>query len=152
MSILSRSIYTIFFTVGSRNSTEISNFKNKKMMTNELSSFDEFNGISSCLDNTIRFLSQQSKKMKTPIRFLSQLSKKWKLPREQIFANICSLGRKCSTSVTMLTSEKLISTPDREKTTFLYVLNRGQLKFVTLVDNCHHYVLVGYYLYLGEWS
>jgi hypothetical protein len=39
-------------------------------MTNELSSFDEFNGISSCLDNTIRFLSQQSKKMKTPIRFL----------------------------------------------------------------------------------
>jgi hypothetical protein len=56
MSILSRSIYTIFFTVGS---------KNKKMMTNELSSFDEFNGISSCLDNTIRFLSQQSKKMKT---------------------------------------------------------------------------------------
>jgi hypothetical protein len=25
------------------------------------------------------------------------------------------LGRKCSTSVTMLTSEKLISTPDREK-------------------------------------
>jgi hypothetical protein len=53
MSILSRSIYTIFFTVGS---------KNKKMMTNELSSFDEFNGISSCLDNTIRFLSQQSKK------------------------------------------------------------------------------------------
>jgi hypothetical protein len=86
MSILSRSIYTIFFTVGSRNSTKISNFKNKKMMTNELSSFDEFNGISSCLDNTIRFLSQQSKKMKTPIRFLSQLSKKWKLPREQIFA------------------------------------------------------------------
>jgi hypothetical protein len=85
------------------------------MMTNELSSFDEFNGISSCLDNTIRFLSQQSKKMKTPIRFLSQLSKKRKLPREQIFANICSLGRKCSTSVTMLTSEKLISTPDREK-------------------------------------
>jgi hypothetical protein len=76
MSILSRSIYTIFFTVGSRNSTKISNFKNKKMMTNELSSFDEFNGISSCLDNTIRFLSQQSKKMKTPIRFLSQLSKK----------------------------------------------------------------------------
>jgi hypothetical protein len=75
-------------------------------MTNELSSFDEFNGISSCLDNTIRFLSQQSKKMKTPIRFLSQL------------ANICSLGRKCSTSVTMLTSEKLISTPDREKKTF----------------------------------
>jgi hypothetical protein len=70
------SIYTIFFTVGSRNSTKISNFKNKKMMTNELSSFDEFNGISSCLDNTIRFLSQQSKKMKTPIRFLSQLSKK----------------------------------------------------------------------------
>jgi hypothetical protein len=65
-----------FFTVGSRNSTKISNFKNKKMMTNELSSFDEFNGISSCLDNTIRFLSQQSKKMKTPIRFLSQLSKK----------------------------------------------------------------------------
>jgi hypothetical protein len=61
-----------FFTVGSRNSTKISNFKNKKMMTNELSSFDEFNGISSCL----RFLSQQSKKMKTPIRFLSQLSKK----------------------------------------------------------------------------
>jgi hypothetical protein len=107
MSILSRSIYTIFFTVGSRNSTTISNFKNKKMMTNELSSFDEFNGISSCLDNTIRFLSQQSKKMKTPIRFLSQLSKK--------FANICSLGRKCSTSVTMLTSEKLISTSDREK-------------------------------------
>jgi hypothetical protein len=46
------------------------------MMTNELSSFDEFNEISSCLDNTIRFLSQQSKKMKTPIRFLSQLSKK----------------------------------------------------------------------------
>jgi hypothetical protein len=45
-------------------------------MTNELSSFDEFNGISSCLDNTIRFLSQLSKKMKTPIRFLSQLSKK----------------------------------------------------------------------------
>jgi hypothetical protein len=41
-------------------------------MTNELSSFDEFNGISSCLDNTIRFLLQQSKKMKTPIRFLSQ--------------------------------------------------------------------------------
>jgi hypothetical protein len=76
MSILSRSIYTIFFTVGSRNSTKISNFKNKKIMTNELSSFDEFNGISSCLDNTIRFLSQQSKKMKTPIRFLSQLSKK----------------------------------------------------------------------------
>jgi hypothetical protein len=76
MSILSRSVYTIFFTVGSRNSTKISNFKNKKMMTNELSSFDEFNGISSCLDNTIRFLSQQSKKMKTPIRFLSQLSKK----------------------------------------------------------------------------
>jgi hypothetical protein len=76
MSILSRSIYTIFFTVGSRNSTKISNFKNKKMMTNELSSVDEFNGISSCLDNTIRFLSQQSKKMKTPIRFLSQLSKK----------------------------------------------------------------------------
>jgi hypothetical protein len=37
------------------------------MMANELSSFDEFNGISSCLDNTIRFLSQQSKKMKTPI-------------------------------------------------------------------------------------
>jgi hypothetical protein len=30
MSILSRSIYTIFFTVGSRNSTKISNFKNKK--------------------------------------------------------------------------------------------------------------------------
>jgi hypothetical protein len=28
MSILSRSIYTIFFTVGSRNSTKISNFKN----------------------------------------------------------------------------------------------------------------------------
>jgi hypothetical protein len=55
-------------------------------MTNELSSFDEFNGISSCLDNTIRFLSQLSKKMKTPIRFLSQLSKKLKLPREQIFA------------------------------------------------------------------
>jgi hypothetical protein len=52
-------IYTIFFTVGSRNSTKISNFKNKKMMTNKLSSFDEFNGISSCLDNTIRFLSQQ---------------------------------------------------------------------------------------------
>jgi hypothetical protein len=76
MSILSRSIYTIFFTLGSRNSTKISNFKNKKMMTNELSSFHEFNGISSCLDNTIRFLSQQSKKMKTPIRFLSQLSKK----------------------------------------------------------------------------
>jgi hypothetical protein len=65
-----------FFTVGSRNNTKISNFKNKKMMTNELSSFDQFNGISSCLDNTIRFLSQQSKKMKTPIRFLSQLSKK----------------------------------------------------------------------------
>jgi hypothetical protein len=83
-------------------------------MTNELSSFDEFNGISSCLDNTIRFLSQQSKKMKTPIRFLSQLS-----PREKIFANICSLGRKCSTSVTMLTSEKLISTPDREKMKFI---------------------------------
>jgi hypothetical protein len=63
MSILSRSIYTIFFTVGSRNSTKISHFKNKKMMTNELSSFDElFNGISSCLDNTIRFLSQLSKK------------------------------------------------------------------------------------------
>jgi hypothetical protein len=41
MSILSRSIYTIFFTVGSRNSTKISNFKNKKMMTNELSSFDD---------------------------------------------------------------------------------------------------------------
>jgi hypothetical protein len=81
-------------------------------MTNELSSFDEFNGISSCLDNTIRFLSQQSKKMKTPIRFLSQLSKKMKTPKG---ANICSLGRKCSTSVTMLTSEKLISTPDREK-------------------------------------
>jgi hypothetical protein len=40
---------------------EFSNFKNKKMMTNELSSFDEFNGISSCLDNTIRFLSQQMK-------------------------------------------------------------------------------------------
>jgi hypothetical protein len=38
------------------------------------------------------------------------------MKREQIFANICSLGRKCSTSVTMLTSEKLISTPDREKT------------------------------------
>jgi hypothetical protein len=69
-------IYTIFFTVGSRNSTKLSNFKNKKMMTNELSSFDEFNGITSCLDNTIRFLSQLSKKMKTPIRFLSQLSKK----------------------------------------------------------------------------
>jgi hypothetical protein len=84
MSILSRSIYTIFFTVGSRNSTKISNFKNKKMMTNELSSFDEFNGISSCLDNTIRFLSQQSKKMKTPIRFLSQLSKKYLLPREKM--------------------------------------------------------------------
>jgi hypothetical protein len=45
-------------------------------MTNELSSFDEFNEISSCLDSTIRFLSQQSKEMKTPIRFLSQLSKK----------------------------------------------------------------------------
>jgi hypothetical protein len=84
-------------------------------MTNELSSFDEFNGISSCLDNTIRFLSQQSKKMKTPIRFLSQL------PREQVFANICSLGRKCSTSVTMLTSEKLISTPDREKKQFFLI-------------------------------
>jgi hypothetical protein len=69
-------------------------------MTNELSSFDEFNGISSCLDNTIRFLSQLSKKMKTPIKFLSQLSKK------------------CSTSVTTLTSEKLISTPDREKKIF----------------------------------
>jgi hypothetical protein len=66
-------------------------------MTNELSSFDELNGISSCPDNTIRFLSELSKKMKTPIRFLSQLSKK------------------CSTSVTTLTSEKLISTPDREK-------------------------------------
>jgi hypothetical protein len=51
-----------FFHGRSRNSTKISNFKNKKMMTNELSSFDEFNGISSCLDNTIRFLSQQSKK------------------------------------------------------------------------------------------
>jgi hypothetical protein len=33
-------------------------------------------------------------------------------------ANICSLGRKCSTSVTMLTSEKLISTPEREKSLF----------------------------------
>jgi hypothetical protein len=30
-------------------------------MTNELSSFDEFNGITSCLDDTIRFLSQLSK-------------------------------------------------------------------------------------------
>jgi hypothetical protein len=67
-------------------------------MTNELSSFDEFNGISSCLDNTIRFLSQQSKKMKTPIRFLSQLSKKWKLPREQYLQ---------------------IFAPDREKIIFL---------------------------------
>jgi hypothetical protein len=66
----------IYYFFHGRNSTKISNFKNKKMMTNELSSFDEFNGISSCLDNTIRFLSQQSKKMKTPIRFLSQLSKK----------------------------------------------------------------------------
>jgi hypothetical protein len=36
-------------------------------MTNELSSFDEFNGISSCLDNTV-FVTK--KKMKTPIRFL----------------------------------------------------------------------------------
>jgi hypothetical protein len=90
MSIL-RSIYTIFFTVVSRNSTKISNFKNKKMMTNELLSFDEFNAISTCLDNTIRFLSQLSKKMKTPIRFLSQLSKnenslgnKYLLPREKM--------------------------------------------------------------------
>jgi hypothetical protein len=78
-----------FFTVGSRNSTKISNFKNKKMMTNELSSFDEFNGISSCLDNTIRFLSQ--------------------------------LSKKCSTSVTPLTSEKLISTPDCEKIIIIIV-------------------------------
>jgi hypothetical protein len=51
--------YIYYFFSRSRNSTKISNFKNKKMMTNELSSFDEFNGISSCLDNTIRFLSQQ---------------------------------------------------------------------------------------------
>jgi hypothetical protein len=29
-----------------------------------------------------------------------------------------TVGRKCSTSVTMLTSEKLISTPDREKISF----------------------------------
>jgi hypothetical protein len=136
MSILSRSIYTIFFTVGSRNSTKISNFKNKKMMTNELSSFDEFNGISSCLDNTIRFLSQHSKKMKTPIRFLSQLSKKLKLPREQVFANICSLGRKCSTSVTMLTSEKLISTPDREKSV-LFVWGLSLLWVKTMSKLCN---------------
>jgi hypothetical protein len=38
-------------------------------MTNELSSFDEFNGISSCLDNTIRFLSQLSKKWKKMLYF-----------------------------------------------------------------------------------
>jgi hypothetical protein len=42
------------------------------MMTNELSSFDEFNGISTQLD----FCHNSKKKMKTPIRFLSQLSKK----------------------------------------------------------------------------
>jgi hypothetical protein len=45
-------------------------------MTHELSSFDEFNGISSCLDNTIRFLSQQSKKMKTsPLDFCHNCQK-----------------------------------------------------------------------------
>jgi hypothetical protein len=70
------------------------------------------------LTTQLDFCHNSQKKMKTPIRFLSQLSKKLKLPREQIFANICSLGRKCSTSVTMLTSEKLISTPDREKIMF----------------------------------
>jgi hypothetical protein len=66
------------------------------------------------LTTQLDFCHNSQKKMKTPIRFLSQLSKKLKLPRE----HICSLGRKCSTSVTMLTSEKLISTPDREKTRF----------------------------------
>jgi hypothetical protein len=44
-------MYTIFFTVGNRNSTKISNYKNKKIMTNELSSFDEFNGFYSILVN-----------------------------------------------------------------------------------------------------
>jgi hypothetical protein len=91
-------------------------------MTNELSSFDEFNGISSCLHNTIRFLSQQSKKMKTSIRFLSQLSKK------------------CSTSVTMLTSEKLISTPDREKINLLYLHCRPHFIMVILVKTLYNNV------------
>jgi hypothetical protein len=63
MSILSRSIYTIFFTVGSRNSTKISNFKNKKMMTNELSSFDEFNGISVALTTQLDFCHNSQKKL-----------------------------------------------------------------------------------------
>jgi hypothetical protein len=31
-----------------------------------------------------------------------------------------SLGRKCSTSITTLTSEKLISTPGREKIKFIH--------------------------------
>jgi hypothetical protein len=95
MSILSRSIYTIFFTVGSRNSTKISNFKNKKMMTNELSSFDEFNGISSCLDNTIRFLSQQKMLYfchDVDIRKVDFYSRSWK--KFIIFVRKCySLGR-----------------------------------------------------------
>jgi hypothetical protein len=88
-------------------------------MTNELSSFDEFNGISSCLDNTIRFLSQQSKKLKLPLDFCHNCQKNENSLGSKYLQNICSLGRKCSTSVTMLTSEKLISTPDREKTLLL---------------------------------
>jgi hypothetical protein len=44
-----------------------------------------------------------------------------------------SLGRKCSTSVTMLTSEKLISTPDREKK---YVYRLSQKYHLSL--KVHH--------------
>jgi hypothetical protein len=60
--------------------------------------------------------------MKTPIRFLSQLSK-----IENSLGSKYLLPRKCSTSVTTLTSEKLISTPDREKITIS--LHSKQQKF-----------------------
>jgi hypothetical protein len=60
--------------------------------------------------------------MKTPIRFLSQLSK-----IENSLGSKYLLPRKCSTSVTTLTLEKLISTPDREKITIS--LHSKQQKF-----------------------
>jgi predicted amidophosphoribosyltransferase len=58
----------------------------------------------------------------TQLDFCYNCQKKLKLPLD--FCHNCqknenSLGRKCSTSVTTLTSEKLISTPDREKMQFL---------------------------------
>jgi hypothetical protein len=70
------------------------------------------------LTTQLDFCHNYQKKLKLPLDFCHNCQKN----ENSLGSKYLPLGRKCSTSVTTLTSEKLISTPDREKTIFFLLL------------------------------